>query len=219
MLRLVSFVFRSSFATAFAALSFGVVASEIDLVGIFGSRAVIVINGGSPRTLSVGQQTLEGVRLVSVSGDSAVVELEGRPRRLTLGQSAIQVGARAPEATGVTLFADARGHYVSHGSINAAPVKFLIDTGASMVSMGLSDARRAGINVRAGTPGMAQTASGPALIWLHRLDSVRLGDITLHGVDAVIHENDLPFVLLGMSFLNRMDMQREGGKLLLRRRY
>ncbi len=88
-----------------------------------------------------------------------------------------------------------------------------------MVSLGASDARRAGVDFRRGNPVLTQTASGPARVWKVRLDGVRVGPITLHGVDGLVHENELPFVLLGMSFLNRMDMQRDGDRLVLRKRY
>jgi aspartyl protease family protein len=119
----------------------------------------------------------------------------------------------------ISLHADIRGHYFAPGNINGSPVRLLVDTGASMVSIGNSDARRAGIDFRKGEPMVSQTANGSAQVWRVKLDSVRLGDITMHGVDGVVHENDLPFVLLGMSFLKRMDMQREGDRLILRKRY
>jgi aspartyl protease family protein len=75
------------------------------------------------------------------------------------------------------------------------------------------------VDYLAGEQGRAQTAAGVTQVWKVRLDRVKLGSMTLTGVDALIHENDLPFVLLGMSFLNRMDMQREGDRLILRKRY
>ena len=194
-------------------------ASEVSLVGVFGGKAVLTVDGGAPKTLAVGERTREGVKLVEVDGDSAVVEIGGKPRRVSLGQAAQRLGVTETTASAVNLYPDSAGHHFTNGTINGATVRFLVDTGASMVSIGLSDARRAGIDYRRGVPARTQTASGSVLVWRVRLDSVRVGDITLHGVDGLVHENDLPFVLLGMSFLNRMDMQRDGERLVLRKRY
>lgn len=88
-----------------------------------------------------------------------------------------------------------------------------------MVSLGASDARRLGINAATGEAGFAQTANGVVRVWEHRLDAVSLGGITLYGVRAIVHENDLPVALLGMSFLNRVEMDRKGSSLTLRKRF
>lgn len=194
-------------------------AAELELVGVFGSKAVLVIDGGVPKTLAVGEQTRDGIRLLEVSSGAAVVEADGRRQRLMLGAAPLRTDRAPSGASGVSLFADSRGHHFSSGSINGASVRFLVDTGASMISIGVGDARRAGIDFRRGIPAITETASGRARVWHVRLDTVRLGDITLHGVDGLVHENDLPFVLLGMSFLSRMDMQREGDRLVLRKRF
>lgn len=192
--------------------------AEVELAGIFGSKAILVVDGGRPQTLGAGDEA-HGVTVVAVSGDSAVVEVDGTRRRLVLGQSPVRAASPGSGPSSVHLFPDERGHYFSSGTINHAPVRFLVDTGASMVSLGASDARRAGIEYRRGARARTQTANGPATVWQVRLDSVRVGDIALQGVDGLVHENDLPFVLLGMSFLNRMEMDHEGTRLVLRKRY
>ena len=203
------------------ALTVGAVhAAELELAGVLGNKAVVIVDGGAPRTLAVGEQTRDGVRLIDVSGTTAVVEVEGRRVKLTLGSAPLRASRdETPGDGGASLYADATGHHFTMGSINGAAVRFLVDTGASMVSIGMSDARRAGIDYRRGQAVTTATASGPARAWRVKLDSVRVGDITLHGVDGMVHENDLPFVLLGMSFLNRMDMQRDGDRLVLRKRF
>lgn len=212
--------FRLSLCVLAGAAANAVHAAEIELVGLFGSKAVLVVDGGAPRTLAVGQQTREGLRLVDVAEGAATVEFNGKRQKVILGAGPVRGGAGdGGGAAAVSLVADARGHHFSSGSINGASVRFLVDTGASMVSMGASDARRAGIDFHKGVGGMSQTASGPAKVWKVTLDTVRVGDVTLHGVDGLVHENDLPFVLLGMSFLSRMDMQREGDRLTLRKRF
>lgn len=206
----------ASLGTAFAAAAFS---AEVELVGVFGGKAVLIVDGGAPKTLAVGERTREGIRLIEVRGETAVVEVDRTPRRIALGQSVLRAEGPQAGAATASLFADSSGHHFANGTINGAAVRFLVDTGASMVSIGLSDARRAGIDYRRGVPARTLTASGPAMVWKVRLDTLRVGDITMHGVDGLVHENDLPFVLLGMSFLGRMDMQREGDRLVLRKRY
>jgi aspartyl protease family protein len=94
-----------------------------------------------------------------------------------------------------------------------------VDTGATLISMGISDARRIGLNYLKGQPGLSSTANGVVQVYRVKLDTVRLGDITLNNVDAVVHGSDMPWVLLGMSFLNRLQMNRQGDELKLVKRF
>jgi aspartyl protease family protein len=119
----------------------------------------------------------------------------------------------------VTLAPDASGHYITLGSINGQAIRFMVDTGATAVALGLSDARRLGINYRAGTPIRMRTANGIGQGYQVRLESVTLGNLRLSGIDAVVMEAELPIALLGMSFLNRTDMRQDAGNLVLTRRY
>ena len=184
---------------------------------MFAGKAVLVVNGGKPRTLSVGERTDDGLRLLAVDQGTALLEVDGKRHTLSLGGQAYVGGGEGPAQT--HLSADARGHFLTLGSVNGVNVRFLVDTGASMVSLGAADARRAGIDFRQGRPGATMTANGVARIWMLKLDTVRVGDLTLRDVDAAVHEQDLPVALLGMSFLNRMEMQREGDTLTLKKRY
>ena len=84
--------------------------------------------------------------------------------------------------------------------------------------MGITDARRIGVNYLEGERGQTRTANGVARVYRIKLDTVKLGDITLNNVDALVHETEMPFVLLGMSFLNRVEMKREGTDLTLTKR-
>ena len=200
------------------AASADVFATEVALAGLFGQKAVLVINGGAPQTLSVGQKTDEGVRLLAVEGELAVVEVNARRERLRLGERVVQRIA-AGGTDSIYLEADGQGHFLTTGNVNGASVRFLVDTGATFVSIGMSDARRMGIDVSDGVPGVSQTANGVSRIWRVRLDTLKVGDVVVHGVDAAVHANDLPVALLGMSFLNRMEMTREGTRLVLKKRY
>ena len=106
------------------------------------------------------------------------------------------------------------------GHINGKSARFLVDTGATSVSMGSAEAKRFGINYAAGQKAFTSTANGVAPVYRVKLDEVRLGDITLNNVDGVVHlDNSLPVILLGMSFLNRMEMKRDGEKMTLTKRF
>ena len=113
-----------------------------------------------------------------------------------------------------------QGHFRSDGQINGRTVSFTVDTGATLIALPSSEATRIGIDYQRGQQIMMRTANGTAGGYLVKLDTVSLGSVTLHGVDAVVVDGGgLSFPLLGMSFLNRMDMKREGDVMTLTRRY
>lgn len=193
-------------------------AADVGLAGLFPGKALLTINGGAPRIVAVGGRTDEGVRVVAIDGDTATIEVDGKKRVLRVGQNvAAQPSSSGPAS--VVLTADARGHFLPTGSINGTTVRFLVDTGASMISIGANDARRIGIDPGKGERGITNTANGQAVVSRVKLNTVRVGDIVLHNVDALVHQNDLPVTLLGMSFLNRMEMQRNGDTMTLIKRY
>lgn len=193
-------------------------ATEVAIAGMFGNKAVLVVDGGAPRTVAVGQRTPEGVRLLALEGEVALVDIGGVRERIRLGERVVQrVAAGGAEL--VHLEADSQGHFFINGQVNGAAIRFLVDTGASLVSMGRSDARRFGIDLTKARAASSQTASGVRRVWLVKLDAVRIGAMVLNDVEAAVHENDLPIALLGMSFLSRMEMTHEGSRLVLKRRY
>ena len=192
-------------------------AQDVGLAGVMGSKAMLMINGGEPQAVAVGQ-TLDGVKVLSVQGDQAVIEIGGKKRPLRVGQHAI--GAASADGSGkVILNADGQGHFYTTGTINGTSVRFIVDTGATMISLGATDARRIGLDFNRGQKGMTQTANGQSVVSKVKLDTVRIGDVTLHNVDALIHQSEMPMALLGMSFLNRMEMQRDGSTMTLKRRF
>jgi aspartyl protease family protein len=191
-------------------------ALEVTLVGTFGDKAaILVIDGAAPRTVRVGRDA-GGVTVISVERDQAVIEVAGARRTLARGRH-YSTGADARQS--VTLSADTRGHYVTEGAINGQPVRFVVDTGATVVALPAEDARRLGLDYRKGTLALTKTAAGVVPVYRVRLDSVRLGDIEIAAVDAVVIEQGLDIALLGMSFLNRVEMRHEGQVMTLIRRY
>ncbi len=197
------------------------VAADINVLALTAGKAVVSIDGGKPRTLTVGQTTPEGVKLISASSESATFEIGGKQQTLAVGQGAA-VASTAPARGGnsVVLTADSRGHFITTGVVNGISLQFMVDTGATSVVLPSAEARRAGINYLAGGRVLTQTANGVVPVYTVKLDTLRVGDITVNNVDAAVIEGDkLPFALLGMSFLNRMEMRRDGSTLTLIRRY
>ncbi|MSQ52024.1 MAG: TIGR02281 family clan AA aspartic protease [Betaproteobacteria bacterium] len=192
-------------------------AAEVTVVGLSSNKAVVQIDGGPPRTLSIGQKTAEGVVLLSVDQGVAIFDISGKRRALKLGQQ--HATTNTSSSASATLSADARGHFVVDGQINGGTVRFLVDTGATVVSMSSGDAQRLRVDYRNGVLVRMNTANGTATAWQVKLDTVRVGDITLDNVDAVVMENQSMPVLLGMSFLNRTNMRREGQLMTLTKRF
>ncbi len=200
-----------------AGMASSAVAVQVGLAGIVGGKAVLVVDGSRTRTLGVGQSTAEGIRLVALDTAMATIEIEGSRRTLRLGQNVSGAGAGSRQTAVVV--GDQRGQYVTMGSVNGYPVRFLVDTGATLVSIGASEGRRLGIESAGGERSLVQTANGIATVRRVRLDSVRVGDISIDGVDALVLDGDMPIALLGMSFLNRTDIDNEGGRMTLKKRY
>ena len=127
------------------------------------------------------------------------------------------VGHIASSST-ITIAADTRGQFFTSGAVNGRPVDFIVDTGATLMTLSRADATRIGLDYRGGRPAKATTVNGVVHGWRVSLASVRVGDVTVRDVDAIVVDNDtLPVGLLGMSFLGRFDMQRQGSTLVLRR--
>jgi aspartyl protease family protein len=194
---------------------------EINVVGLSSGKAVIQLSSSpKPRVLRDGDALPGGIKLIKATPESALFEINGKRRSLTLGNNQISNARSSFNASSsVTLVADVRGQFMTTGSINGATVQMLVDTGATFVALGVTDARRMGINYLAGERAVSRTANGLAHVFKVKLDSVRVGDISLTNVDATIHDSDMPFALLGMSFLNRVEMRREGTDLTLTKRY
>jgi aspartyl protease family protein len=193
-------------------------AADVSLVGVIGGKAaVVVVDDGEPKTVKVGQ-TWHGVTVLSVDKDSALLEIEGTRRVLQQGQHYRRVAATSDRAQ-VTLAAGPGGHFVGEGAVNGTPVRFLVDTGATSIALPASFAQRAGIDFRKGEPGLSNTANGLVPVYRVNLDTVRLGAIELQSVEAMVFEAGLNTALLGMSFLNRVEMRREGDTMTLTRRF
>ena len=179
--------------------------------------AVLALDGGEPRTVKVGQKW-RNLTVISVERTQATIEIDGKRRVLQIGQH-YRASAPVTSRESVTLAADNRGHFFTEGAVNGVYVRFMVDTGATVVVLPSGEASRLGIDYRRGQRGVMQTAAGPADGYIVRLDRVKVGAIELTNVDAVVMEQGLSIALLGMSFLNRVEMKRDGHTMVLTRRF
>jgi aspartyl protease family protein len=195
-------------------------AADINVIALTAGKAVVTINNGKPLMMAAGQVSPEGVRLIGATTESATFDVEGRRQTLTMGQS-ISIGGGPVSAQRATLIADTGGHFVTIVTVNGISMKFMVDTGASLVTLSSGDAKRAGINYLSGQKAVLQTANGTTAAFRVKLDTVRLGDITLNDVDGVVVEGTVmgELGLLGLSFLNRLNMRREGLTMTLTKRF
>jgi len=194
-------------------------AQSVALAGMLGSKALLVVNGTAPKTVAAGESH-EGVKVISTNGDQAVVEQNGKRNTLRVGEAPVHMGAGKSGGMGnrIVLVAGSGGHFMTAGQINGRAVQFMVDTGATSVAMAAQDAERAGVNFKAGQPVMMSTANGNVQGYRIKLDSVRVGDVEVFGVDAVVTPQPMPYMLLGNSFLTRFQMLRENDQMTLTKR-
>lgn len=213
--------FKPFFVVLLVLLQGNALALDVSLIGLFpGKGAVIVIDGAAPKSVKIGQKSAEGVTLVSVEKETVVIEIEGRKQTLKIGQHHRSDTSSARGST-FSVSANPRGQFIAAGTINEkSELRLLIDTGASAVSIPEKDAQRIGLDYERGAQTSISTANGVITVWRVKLASVKLGDVSLSNVDAVVIPGDaLPIALLGMSFLERFEMNRDGGTMTLRKRF
>ncbi len=195
-------------------------AGSVTLTGSIGSRAILIVNGSPPKAVAVGE-TYQGVKLMSLQADQAVVELEGKRVNLRM-DTPVSIGGSGGSGGGgsrVVLSADSRGHFMTQGAINGRPVTFMLDTGATAVALSADDAQRIGLDYSKGQRVMMNTANGMASGYRLRLQSVRVGDVEVYDIDAIVSPQGMPYVLLGNSFINRFSMRRDADQMVLEKRY
>ena len=196
-------------------------AQSVTLTGTIGNRAIVIVNGAPPKTLAVGEST-QGVRLVSLQGEQAMVEAGGQryPLRMDSPTSVGGSGTRSnADGKRVVLPADSGGHFMGQGAINGRPVSFMLDTGATLVAMSQADATRIGLDFKTGEPVRMNTANGQVQAYRVRLGSVRLGDVEIYDVEALVSPEPMPWVLLGNSFISRFSMRRDADQMVLEKRF
>lgn len=207
-------------ATALA-LAAGVAAAQsVALQGMLGSKALLIVDGSAPKTVGVGESHM-GVKVLATLGDQATVEIKGKRHTLRVGDAPASVGQvnASPRGNKIVLTAGSGGHFLTQGAINGRAVQFMVDTGATSVSMGAGEAERLGIDYKKGQIGRGSTANGAVTMYLVKLASVRIGDVEVYDVDASVLPANMGHILLGNSFLTRFQMTRHNDQLVLERRY
>lgn len=193
-------------------------AEKMSLHALFKDKAIILIDGAR-RVLKTGDTSPEGVKLVATDTqeEKAEVEIDGKRQELKLG---MVISSFVSTGKGSVIVYPERGQYFVDGLINGVAVKFLVDTGASTVTMSSATAKRVGLDyLRLGARGYSSTAAGTVPKYMLKLSKVQVGDIVLSNVDGGVIENmQAPFVLLGMSFLGSLEMKRDMDKLEIRER-
>ena len=209
---------RSALTAALMMAAGAAAAQDVRLAGRMGDRALLVVDG-KPHTLAVGAAT-GNVRLLRWAGEVAEVRIGDQVQALRVGAAPARMqAAPVPAATReIVLTAGPGGHFTTLGAVNGKPARFMVDTGATLVAMGRDEAQRLGLDLSGATPGMTQTANGPAPILLVTLGSVRVGEVQVSNVGAAIVPQPMPYLLLGNSFLSRFQMQRHNDEMRLQLR-
>lgn len=195
-----------------------VYATDIVVLGLFKNKAIVTING-KQRTLYKDKKNSGGVVLISADSDVATLEVDGQIQEFKLGRHVSSSFKKKTQAEAKIM--PVNGMYYTIGFINGRAVNFLVDTGATWIAMNIHQARSLGINFRyTGKRAMVSTANGIVPVYRIKLNKVRVGEIELTNVDAGVLEGNSPSdVLLGNSFLNRLEMQRQGQVMLLRQKF
>ena len=197
------------------------VAKTVAAIALFNDRAMLSIDGQKAKIIHAGS-SYKGVKVISSNTSEAVVEVEGKRQTLTLNSTAVlgdalNVSSKST-ATSTVLYENEVGFFESSGQVNGRTIKFLVDTGANLVVFNSRDAARLGLNYLSGEKGFASTASGLAPMYTINVESISLGGVALDNIRAGVIEGDFPEIpLLGMTFLSRLDMNRSGQTMVLKK--
>lgn len=192
--------------------------ASVRAMALFSDKAMLQINGQN-HVLKKGEQ-VDGVTLLSAHGRAAIVQFEnGQQHTLTLNQS-IQHAFKKPQNKSIRVYANQSGMFMLDGKINDQTTRFLVDTGATFIALSSSEAKRLGLDYQSGTRGVVQTASEQAPVWHIKLDRVKVGDISVSQVDAVVLQGSKPEInLLGMSFLQHLKLERNGAAMIIEQKF
>lgn len=193
----------------------------VGLSGVMGNKALVIVDGSPPKVLASGE-TFKGVKVVSAQGDQAVVSIAGKQHTLRVGDAPASVGSGGGtegSGTRIVLTSTGGGHFLTLGQINGRSAEMVVDTGATSVAMSAQQAERLGVEFKIGQPVQMSTANGVIPGWRMKLAAVKVGDVTVREVDAVVSSGSMPYVLLGNSFLTRFQMTRTNDQLVLEKRY
>ena len=215
------FSFVIVFFLAWPVTSWSAKPPHVEVVALFENKAMLLINK-KQLLVSVGETTEHGVTLIEADAKGAIIEVDGKRRRVVLGGL---VHSRPGQGTAqdkkIYVYRGPDDLYRTTGSINGYPVNFLVDTGASSIAISSREAKRLGINYRlTGKPIWISTASGTESGYRVTINRVTIAGITLHSIEGLVLEGNEPSnPLLGMSYLNRFEIINDGQVMTLKRKY
>ena len=190
---------------------------KVKVIALFLDKALLQV-GEKKKIVNKGE-TFEGVLLKSASGRGAVVVIDGNTLKLDLNQS-IAGNFIKPDRSRIKIYPNLQGMYYVDGEINGQSTRFLVDTGATFVTMSGVKARSLKIDYRRGIRSSAQTASAVVPVWQVKLEAVSIGGIVVSNVDATVIAGSQPSeVLLGNSFLRHTEIQQAGSVLEIEKRF
>ncbi len=186
--------------------------TTVTVINLSTDHADLMINGMVLRRMHAGQTSPDGVRLISATRESAEIEVDGKRMTLRSGQTA---------GVSVSIPASPHGEFVTTAQINGVSTRALVDTGASTVTINATEAKRMGIDYSRGKRIRMSTANGECGGWHVTMNSVQVGSIVLRNVEGTVIDGGpekLRQTLIGMTFLNQVDMQRSGSTMVLTKR-
>ena len=187
----------------------------VQVEALLPNTAVLMING-QRKTLRAGD-SFQGVTLVSADARAAVLEIDGKRQTVGLNRM-ITTQYATPDKRQVDIPRNNRNQYVTTARINGRTAPVIVDTGANIVAMNSGQAERLGIDYRSGSPSRVETASDVVDAWVVNLDSVEVGGIRVDNVRASVMAGNFPAtILLGMTYLEHVELQEKDGVLSLSR--
>ncbi len=203
----------------FFSTSIAVAQPNIQVNGLFKNSAAVLLVNGQQRMIKIGKTSPEGIKLLSVDTQKAVVEYEGE--KITLQLTRRSSGAfKAPDKAIVRIPRGGNNHFFTPGRINNRPVNFMVDTGASAIAMNAQMAQSLGLDYKGGRRVKVDTANGVADGFYVMLNNVAVGTVTVNNVRAIVLDGDSPReILLGNTYLSRVNMKVENEILVLEAKF
>lgn len=196
--------------------------TSVQAIALFNGKAMLSVNGHKAKIIAAGD-AYKGVKLIESSTEQAIIEVDGQRETLVLSSTvqltkSLATKPAEPDGGTVQIWADGNGFFRSDGAINGEPLEFLVDTGANLVVLNSRHADRIGLEYQDGLQTFAVTASGNTPMYVIEVEQISIEGIVLRNIQAGVIVGGYPLVpLLGMSFLEQLNMNRVGNVMELKK--